>query len=578
MGTCNSSGIKTSKEKSVRRIYSISSIQKQNTNENSNSIHNISITKTTSAISTPKIIENTDNIKFIEQKNANTKNLKKESNQIIENTISDLPSERGNKASTIKQNIKVSTGMIVNRSTDNLKDKYQIIKKVGEGGFGTVWKVMHVKTGLIRTMKRIAKSKNEDEIEHLINEINILKKLDHPNIVKLFEFFVEPDGFYTITEFCHHGELDDLIKQKHNLNEDVAANIIYQVLSALYYCHTSGNLIHRDLRPENILIESIDKTTNYYNIKIIDFGTSKMYEQHRNDNKTEENCFYSAPEVLNNNYSDKCDIWSCGVILYYMLSGRLPFVGNNEAETIQKIKYGRIDLLQPPFNTISIEAKDLIKKSLDVNVSKRITVKNALNHKWFKNLNTQSSFSQMNNDFVESVVNNLITFHPKNKLQEIALAYLVHNFPGIEEIKNINKIFRLLNKSKTGQLTKQEMKTYLQDYLKVNSKKELTYKIDKIFDNIDNDKNGFIECEEFARAGINKKMLLDDKIIRFLFEFIDKDNSGEINLNELKDVFGFQSGTETEKCLMNIIREVDIDGNGEISFPEFKNMMSTIIN
>ena len=74
MGTCNSSGIKTSKEKSVRRIYSISSIQKQNTNENSNSIHNISITKTTSAISTPKIIENTDNIKFIEQKNANTKN------------------------------------------------------------------------------------------------------------------------------------------------------------------------------------------------------------------------------------------------------------------------------------------------------------------------------------------------------------------------------------------------------------------------------------------------------------------------------------------------------------------------
>ena len=73
-------------------------------------------------------------------------------------------------------------------------------------------------------------------------------------------------------------------------------------------------------------------------------------------------------------------------------------------------------------------------------------------------------------------------------------------------------------------------------------------------------------------------MLLDDKIIRFLFEFIDKDNSGEINLNELKDVFGFQSGTETEKCLMNIIREVDIDGNGEISFPEFKNMMSTIIN
>ena len=158
------------------------------------------------------------------------------------------------------------------------------------------------------------------------------------------------------------------------------------------------------------------------------------------------------------------------------------------------------------------------------------------------------------------------------------MTYLVHNFPNLDEIKNINKIYYLLNKSKNGQLTKKEMKKYLSQYIPSTSQSELNTKIDSIFSNIDNDNNGFIEFEEFARAGINKKIFLDEKVLHFVFDFIDKDLSGEITLHELKEVFGLQHDSEAEKVLVNLIKEIDLDGNGRISFDEFKYMITHIIN
>ena len=475
-------------------------------------------------------------------------------------------------------NLEINTRLIINCNNKNPKDQYKIIKKLGKGAYGTVWKVRNINTGLFRAMKRITKMRNNmNKINEILNEIEILKNLDHPNIVKIFEFFIEADGYYIITEYCHGGELFQAIKLKGFFSEDMAANIMFQIFNAMNYCHNTNKVIHRDLKPENIMIESIDPETGYYNIKIIDFGTAKIRQSDKSENKVLGSCYYIAPEVLNKKYNEKCDIWSCGVILYILLSGNVPFNGRDEREITQKIKLGKFDLNRKPFDNISEEAKDLIKQCLEMNVNKRINAKEAMEHPWFNLLNTKEYFVKVNEYFMNKTINNLIMYKPKNKLQQLALTYLVHNFPDLNEIKNINKIFINFNTSGNGKLSREETYQGLLKYLNYSSEEELEQKVNKIFKNIDNDNNGFIECEEFSRAALDKRIFLDENVLKFTFDFMDKDGSGEISLNELKEVFGVKDDKEAEKCLKEIIDKIDKDGNGEISIQEYSDMMKNII-
>ena len=473
---------------------------------------------------------------------------------------------------TKEKEFTVGKGTFIQYKKGLIEKDYTIGEVVGSGAFASVRKVKSKTNGQIRALKIIKKQKNQNSARMYL-EVEILKKLIHPNIMQIFEFYEDKKNFYIITEFCEGGELFDKIIEKGSFSENEAAWVMKQLLSAVNYIH-SNNIVHRDLKPENILLDT--KKDNI--IKIIDWGTARFFDRNKKMNRINGTPYYIAPEVLAEKYDEKCDIWSCGVILYILLCGKVPFNGKNDSEILQKIKGGKYDLNRHPFESVSDEAKDLIKKCLDLNVNRRINARSALNHKWFRNLETKKYFSEVNEFFLHSVIENLISYSPKNKLQEIALTYLVHNFPNLDEIKNINKIYCLLNKSKNGQLTKKEMKKYLSQYIPSTSQLELDTKIESIFSNIDNDNNGFIEFEEFARAGINKKIFLDEKVLHFVFDFIDKDLSGEITLHELKEVFGLQHDSEAEKVLVNLIKEIDLDGNGRISFNEFKYMITHIIN
>ena len=487
-------------------------------------------------------------------------------------------SNDSNKNDSIEKNLEINTQLIVNCNNKNPRDEYKIIKKLGKGGFGTVWKVKNIQTNLFRAMKKIPKLRNNmNNINEILNEVEILKNLDHPNIVKIFEFFIEADGYYIITEYCHEGELFKLIKTKGFFSEKIAANIMYQIFQAMYYCHVTNNIIHRDLKPENIMIESIDYETGFYNIKIIDFGTAKIREKDKRENKVLGSCFYIAPEVLNKKYNEKCDIWSCGVILYILLCGNVPFNGRDEREISQKIKSGKFDLNISPFDKISNEGKDLIKQCLELNVNKRISAKEALNHPWFDLWKSKEYFTNVNEYFMKKTINNLIMYKPINKLQKLALTYFVHNFGNLNEIKSINKIFNLFNLSGNGKLSKEETYQGLKNYLNYSSKEKINKKVNKIFKNIDNDNNGFIEYEEFARAALDKRIFLDENVLKFTFDFMDKDGSGEISLSELKEIFGVKDDKESEILLKEIIDKIDTDGNGEISFKEYNDMMKNII-
>lgn len=163
-----------------------------------------------------------------------------------------------------------------------------------------------------------------------------MRQLDHPNIVRLFEVFQDDKRFYLVTELCTGGELFDEITKRSHFSEADAALITKQVLSAVAYCH-SKNICHRDLKPENILLDS--KAADSSNsIKVIDFGASQKFDPSKKMNQIYGTAYYIAPEILKSDYNEKCDVWSVGVILFILLSGRPPFGGDNDKEILDSVK------------------------------------------------------------------------------------------------------------------------------------------------------------------------------------------------------------------------------------------------
>ena len=208
--------------------------------------------------------------------------------------------------------------------------------------------------------------------------INVLKKIDHPNIIKIFEFYIKNDNYYLITEYCSGGELFELVNNT-VFTETQVAYIMYQLFSAINYCHKM-KIIHRDLKPENILITK--NNFNFIDIKICDFGTSQIFKKGDIQKETIGSLYYVAPEVIKKKYNFKCDLWSCGVIMYILLTQRLPFGGSTDEEIIYNII--NKDYNHSRLSKYSEETRDLVSVLLEKDTEKRINSKAALNHKFFQ--------------------------------------------------------------------------------------------------------------------------------------------------------------------------------------------------
>jgi len=165
-----------------------------------------------------------------------------------------------------------------------------------------------------------------------------LQQLDHPNVIKLYEYFEDEENVYLVCELCAGGELFDRIIKAEFFEEDQAAEIFRQILQALNYCHTQ-NIVHRDLKPENFLFQTEADDSD---LKIIDFGLSKIMEGGRiHRMKTRAGTpYYISPEVLAGNYDVSCDMWSAGCMLYILLCGYPPFYGDNNQEILEMVRVG----------------------------------------------------------------------------------------------------------------------------------------------------------------------------------------------------------------------------------------------
>jgi calcium-dependent protein kinase len=473
--------------------------------------------------------------------------------------------------------INLTNDIIVSQSKKKTSDDYKLLKQLGEGSYATVYCVQNKITGSKRAMKIIDKNEDcsEEEDKEVLNEISILRTLDHPNILKIFEFYISKESYSLVTELCKEGELYNEIVNKGPFNEEYSAYVMYQILSAVNYCHKM-KIIHRDLKPENILIIERDKN-NFPRIKIADFGTSKIFEKGAKQKKLVGSSYYIAPEVIKKNYDEKCDLWSCGVIMYILLSGRPPFSGDDDREIMLKVRKGKYDLESEPFDKLSKSGLDLIKNLLEIDPKKRLSASEAIEHLWFKENKSKELYNKIyDKAILIKMINNLKVYKRDSIIQETALAYLVHNFPQMKDIINACKLFNQIDVDSDGKINQEELYTGLKSKIESNTLKK---DVEIIFKNIDMDNNGYIEYEEFVRGAVSKEYFMDDRVIQFAFKYFDKDGSGEITYDEIEEVFknSVTDKTKVSESLKKIIGEVDTNGDGIISFNEFSNIMKKML-
>ena len=473
--------------------------------------------------------------------------------------------------------IKLNNELLVSKLKSDPDEDYKRLNFLGEGSFASVYRVQNRYTDVICAMKIIKKNFScsaEDE-KDIFNEINILRMMDHPGVLKFFEFYSNKQNYSIVTELCPGGELFQQIIDRGPFDEKYSAFIMYQLFSAINYCHKM-HIVHRDLKPENILI--VDKDRNGYPIiKVCDFGTSKIFQKGRAERKLVGSSYYIAPEVLSKHYNEKCDLWSCGVIMYILLSARPPFGGQDDEEIMERVSTGEYDLESPPFNKLSSNALDLIKKLLTMDYNERISAEQALNHPWFKANKSQELFNKINdNGTIRDLIQNLKNYRRTSIIQETALAYLVHHFPQIKDVVNSCKLFNQIDKSGDGKITKAELLKGLSERYKSNT---LEKDVDIIYKNLDMDNNGYIGYEEFVRGAVSKEYFVRDNALQFAFRYFDKDDSGEITFDEIEELFikSIPDKQKVHETLLEIIKEVDTDNDNRINYDEFRKVMKKMI-
>ena len=323
-------------------------------------------------------------------------------------------------------------------------------------------------------------------------------------------------------------------------------------------------IVHRDLKPENIvLIESNQEVF----IKLIDFGTSITI---KGKNLTQElgTIYYIAPEVFMNNYNEKADIWSCGIILYTMLCGHPPFCGNKENIIKSKILHSKLVFPSKEFKNVSKEAIDYIKSLLSYNPEKRPSAEEALNNKWLISI-----LNHGNKKLREYIITNLIKFRSTVGLQKATVSFLANQISINEEIKKLKEEFDKIDVNKDGEISKNELIKCLEV---LYPRQEAIYRANEIFKEIDFNNDGSINFSEFLTVNIKKEKLLNEETLDNAFKMFDIDGNGYITIDELKKTMPLE--ITSKAGWKSLVSEVDNDGDYQISFNEFKEMMEKLIN
>ena len=289
---------------------------------------------------------------------------------------------------------------------------------LGKGSFARVYLAQNKATGERYAVKAFSKEfieAQEKGKDSLVIEVDILKQLDHPNIIKFYEIHETQNSLYLVMEVLSGGEIFSLSNGK--LSPEDAYEIIRSLLHGIEYLDSKG-IIHRDLKPENIILKFENTPLKKNMVKIVDFGLSTMINVDEYLFKRCGTPGFVAPEVINADkndpnlrFSSKCDIFSLGIIFYFMLTGKIPYDGDSFSDVLQNNKKAEIDFSLPYLNKIDKTALDLLKHMLEIDVNKRYSAEECLEHPYF---DKETVHSQTRRDSI-NLTDNVNLFKEKYK-------------------------------------------------------------------------------------------------------------------------------------------------------------------
>ena len=361
--------------------------------------------------------------------------------------------------SLTKRSSHLSSSFILDKFSKqkNLTKKYKFVSLIGSGAFGKVRLYVDAHTKSFRyAIKTIKKNFLRSNIESIKSEINILRSLDHPNIVKYFETYEDENYLHIVMEYIEGDNLFRVLtrQNKFKFSERIIAQIMKCLLVAVLFLHHNG-IIHRDIKPENIVFVKSDK---FDALKLIDFGLS-IQQNARKSNRRVGTPYYMAPEMIMGNFNFASDVWSIGVILFIMVTGKLPFRGKSKNEVFERIKEGEYDTNILTRSKCSREVKDLIRKMLVTAHEKRITVECALQHIWFKQFEKNENINLVVD---QKIIESLKQFQYHNLLQK-EIKYYLAKLCSDKEIIKLKHAFEAIDKDKSGEIEYDEIPKIFND-------------------------------------------------------------------------------------------------------------------
>mmetsp|Transcript_120369 Transcript_120369/g.220428 ORF Transcript_120369/g.220428 Transcript_120369/m.220428 type:complete len:1026 (+) Transcript_120369:64-3141(+) len=434
-------------------------------------------------------------------------------------------------------------------------DFYEISRtNLGRGSFGSVVKSEHLSSHEMRAIKQM--DKGGIEIEHVVREVQIMKELDHPNIIRLIETFHDRNIVYMVMELCEGTDLFDAIIAAGGLKEGPAAIVIQQAAQSLNYIH-GCQICHRDLKPENFLLKARGPISESTVLKLIDFGTSRGFEESQVLHTQQGTPHYMAPEVIKCDYNHLCDIWSLGVVMHASLSARVPFDGGNEPMIFKAILNGNVKFAEPIWNQVSKEAKSLIQTIL-VKQPKRCTAKDILENPWVKSKGLGKTPPDA--EAVAGLLEQLDKFGSRSELEKLVLMSIAYELPENELISR-RDIFKALDSDDNGVISARE----LREALGKDSDKD----VNKTLQGVDVDGNNFIDYTEFLAATLDDGICKSPPALWRAFQLFDRHGNGLIHSNELRMVLR----QDADSTISDLYKTLDKNQDGAIDFAEFLEAM-----
>ena len=441
----------------------------------------------------------------------------------------------------------------------DIRKNYEFISILGMGSYGKVrlYRDKNYKDLLfaIKTLKKEGISAYQFNL--LKSEVYILSNLDHPNIVKYFGAFEDNYYVHIVMEYLKGYDLYKIIslKKYNGFDEKDMCEIIFQLLKALSFIH-SQNIIHRDIKPENILFAN---KRDYSTLKLIDFGLATMTNK---DSKSVGTPFYMAPETIDGHSNERSDIWSVGVIVYQMLTGKYAFNAEKGENLYEKIKHDEIDMQPLIESNCSEEAKDFICKCLKKNYLERMTTQQCLEHPWITKFCLKKNSNLLNNDTVDT----LLDFANKNALQK-EIYYFLAKISSEDDINKLKQFFNQLDVDSSGTLTIEEVEKAFKE-IDINITEE---ELKQIWEGLDFHKDGQVNYSEFLAAMVSSYNFQKEEKLWSVFNLFKEGSNN-------KNYITFDSLCNAAKALNLNINENEIKKcfeqfKEEINFEEFKKLI-----